>query len=71
MAAPQSNSDLFLIAFPMVALLLAAFFRLDELFCRPSRRPEVGRRLSSWDEDGTPTFTDPAPTVYAVSRRKH
>jgi hypothetical protein len=67
----QSNSDAFLVAVPLVVVLIAAMFRLDELVARPSKMPEPGRQLCRWDKNGVPISTDPAGSVYVIARRKH
>jgi hypothetical protein len=60
MSMIQSNSDALLIAIPMVGLLFAGFFRLDELFGKPKKQPsESRRRMSGWDKDGQPVCADP------------
>jgi hypothetical protein len=67
----ESNADAFLVAIPMVVVLIAALFRLDELWCRTPKAREAGRRLSNWDENGIPICTDPGPMVHTVARREH
>jgi len=69
--AAQSNTDAFLVAIPMVVILIAALFRVDELLCRSPKVREGGRRLSDWDETGAPICTDPGPAVYTIARREH
>jgi len=67
----QSNADIFLFGIPMVAALLVAMFRLDELACRSRKLPKHGRKLSNWDEDGVPICTDPVRTILTVRRKKY
>ena len=71
MQSLSSNRDAFLLAIPMVILLFAAFFRLDELICGSRKPPEPGRRLSNWDKDGVPVFTDPVRTVLRITRKEY
>jgi hypothetical protein len=54
----ESNADAFLVAIPMVALLVAGFFRLDELFAR-NGRSRCRRRTAGLDERGMPVCLDP------------
>ena len=54
----ESNTDAFLVAIPMVALLVAGFFRLDELFVR-NGRSQGKRRMPGLDERGLPICLDP------------
>lgn len=59
MSVLQSNADSLLIAIPMVGLLFAGFFRLDELFGKPKRPVENRRKMSGWDKNGRPVCADP------------
>jgi hypothetical protein len=59
MTVLQSNRDALLVAVPMIALLFAGFFRLDELFGKPKKRRENRLQKTGWDKDGRPVFTDP------------
>jgi hypothetical protein len=68
MRALQSNTDAFLVAIPMVVLLFAAFFRLDELISSPRKQREARRGLCDWDENGIPICTDPDRIVYRIPR---
>jgi hypothetical protein len=82
MAALQSDRDAILVAIPMVIVLFAAFFRLDELVCRNGKRSGTGRTLSGWDKNGRPVCLDPgsdpcsdrgldsARTLFEISRRR-
>jgi hypothetical protein len=71
MVAPQSDIDTIVVAIPMVVLLFAVLFRLDELVCRSPKGLRRGRQFCAWDENGVPICTDPKPGVYTVARRKH
>lgn len=56
-----SNSDALLVAVPMVGILIACFFRLDEMFGKPKKKTSVEhrRQMSGWDADGKPMCADP------------
>ncbi|MFC5864186.1 hypothetical protein ACFPT7_17910 [Acidicapsa dinghuensis] len=56
-----SNSDAILVAVPMVGILIACFFRLDEMFGKPKKKVmlEHRRQMSGWDENGKPICIDP------------
>lgn len=56
-----SNSDAILVSIPMVGILIACFFRLDEMFGKPKKkmRVEHRRQMSGWDEHGKPVCADP------------
>jgi len=71
MAALQSDRDAILVAIPMVILLFAAFFRLDELVCRTDKRPGRGRKLTNWDKNGQPLCSDPEKTDFGIVRREY
>ncbi len=59
MAADLSNADTILIAVPMIGMMFAGLFRLDEWFSRPGTPHEKGHQLSSWDADGAPICVEP------------
>lgn len=60
MSLIQSNSDALLIAIPMIGILFAGFFRLDELLGKPKKQPSgQRRRMSGWDKDGNAVCVDP------------
>jgi hypothetical protein len=72
MSGLQSNSDALLVAVPMVLILFAGFFRLDELWITPRKRKlQQGRRLTDWDENGVPICTDPEGAALTIARRKY
>ena len=71
MSTVPSNSDAILVAIPMLVFLVAAFFRLDELFCRPRVAPKPGRSLSGWDERGVPICPDPGAVGHRLLRRRY
>lgn len=56
-----SNSDAILVAVPMVGILIACFFRLDELFGKPKKKVALKhrRQMSGWDANGQPMCADP------------
>lgn len=59
-----SNSDAILVAVPMVGILIACFFRLDEMFGKPKKKTRVEhrRQMPGWDEQGKPVCADPDGT---------
>lgn len=59
MAVMQSNTEAVLVAIPMVAFLIAGFFRLDEIFSRAPKPAERGHQLSNWDEHGHAECVEP------------
>jgi len=71
MSTVPSNSDTILVAIPMVVFLVAAFFRIDELVCRPRVAPKPGRSLSGWDERGVPVCSDPGAVGHSPLRRRY
>jgi hypothetical protein len=54
-----SNTDSLLVAVPMVGLLFAGFFRLDELFGKSKKPKKTRRPAVGLDEDGRPMCVDP------------
>jgi len=65
-----SNTDSFLVAIPMLAILFAGFFRLDELFGRSKRRAKTRRPVVGSDENGRPICVDPDGRVAAPRSQK-
>ena len=59
MSVFQSNTDALLVAIPMIAILFAGFFRLDELLGKPKKPVEQRRKMAGWDEKGLPLCADP------------
>ena len=60
MMVQLSNTDSLLVAIPMVGLLFAGFFRLDELFGKSRKKPVKTRRpMVGLDENGRPICLDP------------
>lgn len=55
----QSNAGMILVAIPMIVVLFAGFFRLDELISRPEKATVRRRRFSHWDEDGSTVTVEP------------
>jgi hypothetical protein len=55
----QSNTDALLVAIPMIGMLFAGYFRLDELFGKPKKTKEKRRQMTGWDEQGKPICADP------------
>jgi hypothetical protein len=67
--------DALVFALPMVLILFAVFFRLDELIVRPKkslkRRPTAsGWGLSGWDKDGHVVCVDPDGSRESETHRK-
>jgi hypothetical protein len=58
-----SNTDALLVAVPMIGTLVVGFFRLDELFGKPRKRPVRGHQLAGMDARGRVTCLDPDGTV--------
>jgi len=64
MSVIESNADAILVAVPMIGLLFAGYFRLDELLGKPKRRKSVhGRPFASLDESGKAIGLDPDEVV--------
>jgi hypothetical protein len=59
MSALQSNTDAILVGIPMVGVMFAVLFRLDESFSRPRKPAEKGHRLSGRDKDGRRVCIEP------------
>jgi hypothetical protein len=59
----ESNAFELIVTIPMVGILAAAFFRLDELVACPRNARRNRRRLSNWDANGTPLCIEPDGTV--------
>jgi hypothetical protein len=59
MTVLPSNMDAVLVAIPMVGMLFAGVFRLDELFGKPQKRAPRRRAIAGSDEDGAPICIDP------------
>jgi hypothetical protein len=59
MTALPSNMDAILVAIPMVGMLFAGVFRLDELFGRSQKKAPRRRPIAGSDKDGAPICIDP------------
>ena len=55
----ESNTDALLVAIPMVGLLFAGFFRLDELFGKSKKTSAPRRQVAGLDANGQPACIDP------------
>jgi len=55
----HSNTDTLLMAVPMIGILVAVFFRLDELIAAPKKRVVNRRVIAGSDENGQPLCIDP------------
>ena len=69
MSAVLSNADALLVAIPMVGMLFAGYFRLDELLGKPKKTQENRRQMSGWDKNGRPICADPDGRPSGVVRR--
>ena len=54
-----SNRDALLVAVPMVGIMIAGHFRLDELFGKSQKPPEPRRKIAGTDDKGFPLCMDP------------
>jgi hypothetical protein len=55
-----SNRDSLLVAIPMVGLLFAGYFRLDEVFGKPKKKQAKRRtQVAGVDREGRPICIDP------------
>lgn len=71
MVAVQSNFEVLLVALPMVGILFAGFFRLDEMIGTPKKKKTPGHTLAGrTDEDGFPICMDPDGTIPGRIRPK-
>jgi hypothetical protein len=66
----QSNRDALLIAVPMIGLLFAGFFRLDERLGKPGKTKENRRQKTGWDKNGRPLCADPDGQTHDSGHRK-
>jgi len=55
----QSNMDALLVAIPMVGIMFAGVFRLDELLGKPRKKSEWRRPIAGSDANGAPICVDP------------
>lgn len=53
----------------MVGLLIAIFFRLDELIVKPRKHVQTRNKLSSWDKDGRPVLADPDEKLHSEIKK--
>ena len=64
MSVIQSNADAILVAVPMIFLLFAGYFRLDELIGKPRRKKvSHGRPFARLDKNGQAIGLDPDEVV--------
>jgi hypothetical protein len=73
MSVLQSNSDAFLVAVPMIGILIVSFFRLDELVGKSKKRPGMRRQVAGLDGRGRQVCLDPDGTEqpFAQSTRRN
>jgi len=65
----ESNTDALLVAIPMVGLLFAGFFRLDELFGKSKKQATPRRQIAGLDAKGRPICIDPDGKSYRSGRK--
>jgi len=65
----QSNTDAILIAIPMLGLLFAGFFRLDELLGKPEKPADPKRQRSGLDKHGRQICVDPDGKIENSARK--
>lgn len=65
----ESNATALLVAVPMIVILFAGLFRLDELLAVPPKKSRQGAKLSGWDEDGRLICADPDGRQFDVPRK--
>jgi hypothetical protein len=65
-----SNTDSLLVAIPMVGILFAGFFRLDELFGKSKKPVKTRRPMVGCDENGRPICADPDGYVPSTRTKK-
>lgn len=59
MSSSHSMLGTLILAFPIVGMLFARFFQIDEWIARPRRQTAIGHPLSHWDADGQVVCIDP------------
>ncbi len=65
----QSGWGNFLVAIPLVGILLMALFRLDEIIAAPRHDRPVHRPTGGCDENGNPLLSDPDGRPWSVPSR--
>jgi hypothetical protein len=66
--AIHTNLQAFLVAIPLLLVLLVGLFRLDTLFAASRRRNVSWRPPSGIDKDGVPILCDPDGRRQSASR---
>jgi len=69
MSVFQSNTEAILVAIPMVGILFAGYFRLDEIVGQSGRPKRHRRQVAGSDETGRPICIDPDGTRYVKPRK--
>jgi hypothetical protein len=69
MANLQSNTDAILMAIPMLGLLFAGFFRLDELVGKPQKKSGPRRQIAGLDKRGRQICIDPDGNIEFDARK--
>ncbi len=59
MLTAQTTGNMYLIGVPMIGILFAGFFRLDELIGKTKSREVSRPKLSGWDQTGKVRCSDP------------
>ena len=70
MTVVLSNADALLVAMPMLGILFAGFFRLDELFGRTQKKSARRPLAGGMDHNGMPICMDPDGKPLGRMRRK-
>ena len=64
-----SNLDSLLLGLPMLVMVLACLFRLDQLLVASRKPMRPGLRFSDWDKNGRPICPDPCHTTHSGANR--
>ena len=59
MIVSESTTNALWVAIPMIAVLFAGFFRLDELLVKPKKRRITRRNVGGSDRSGRQVCIDP------------
>uniref|UniRef100_E6PYD9 Uncharacterized protein n=1 Tax=mine drainage metagenome TaxID=410659 RepID=E6PYD9_9ZZZZ len=66
----KSNLDAILVAVPMLLVMAAGFFKLDEIFGKPKKPARRTPLAGGLDEFGIPIARDPDGTPFRAPHRK-
>jgi hypothetical protein len=67
----ESNADALLVALPMVGILFAGFFRLDELFGKPKKSQPPRRQSTGLDKSGHQICLDPDGKPFPAKSKRN